>query len=133
MSIIVIPEDATEEQLEALRNELDPPKEPKPRTPRGWEVYWKNREPTVPYDPPPLITREELVEYRKSKGWYQKHLAKRLQYSPATIKHMESGDYKIPPMLSSMIHLMKEVDGLKGENAKLKAEIEALRARGEPA
>ena len=124
MNIVTIPEDITEEELEARKKALQPPDEPKPRTPRGWEVYWKNREPTIPYDPPPPITREELVEYRKGKGWYQKHIAKRTGYSPATIKHMESGEYKIPPMLSSMIHLMREVDELRAENERLKASQE---------
>jgi DNA-binding XRE family transcriptional regulator len=126
MSIIVIPRDATEEELQAKAKELQPPKEPKPRTPRGWEVYWAKREPTIPYDPPPPITLEELKAFRESKGWFQKHLAKRTGYSPETIKHMERGSYKIPPMLSSMIHLMKEVD-------ELKAEIERLKASQEPA
>jgi len=124
MSIIVIPRDATEEELEAKARELNPPQEPKPRSPRGWEVYWKNREPTIPYNPPPPITLEELKAFRESKGWFQKHLAIRTGYSAATIKHMESGDYKIPPMLSSMIRLMMEVDELKSENERLKASQE---------
>jgi DNA-binding XRE family transcriptional regulator len=124
MSILVIPKDATEEELEAQAKALKPPEETKPRTPRGWEVYWKNREPKVPYDPPPPITVEEMKAFRESKGWFQKHLAIRTGYSPATIKHMESGGYEIPPMLSSMIHLLREVDELRAENERLKASQE---------
>lgn len=121
MSVLVIPREATEEELEARHKELQPKKEPKPR---GWAVYWQRNAPNFPYEPPPLITPEELKQYREGKGWFQKHLAIRTGYSPATIKNMESGVYKIPQMLSSMIHLLREVDALREENERLKASQE---------
>ena len=122
MSIVIIPEDITEEELEARARAVKQSETPKPPPkPRGWEVYWQKREPTIPYDPPPPITPEEMRAFRESKGWFQKHLAKRTSYSIHTIKHMEQGLTPISPTLSSMIRLMMEVDELKEENARLKA------------
>jgi DNA-binding transcriptional regulator YiaG len=117
MSIVVIPDGITEEEL---RSCVKAPPE-KPQRKRGWAAYWEKNEPKVPYTPPPPITPEELRQYRESKGWYQKHLAIRTGYSVNTIKHIELGVVNVSSMLSSMVHLMKENDRLTEENERLKA------------
>jgi DNA-binding XRE family transcriptional regulator len=123
MNIVIIPEDITDEEMTAKAKALELPKPP-PKL-RGWAAYWEKRKPEGDFEPPPLITREEMKCFRQSKGWTQENLGVFTGYAESTIKNMELGTTRLSPMLSSMIRLLMEIDRLKAENEELKASQEA--------
>ena len=131
MTIIVIPEGISEEDLESRARVIRQAKEaePKPekaaKRPKGWAALWEEPHPADDYVPPPLLTPGEVVAYRESKGWYQRHLAARTGYSTKSILHMEVGQTPVSFALSGMIRAMMEVDRLTEENERLKAALEA--------
>lgn len=130
VNILVIPTDISEEELEQRAREIAEAT-PKPkRRPKGWAAMWETPHPADDYDPPPLLTGDEIRQYRESKGWYLRHLGDRTGYSPKTIRYMETGASKVSEPLSMMIHMMQENDRLREEVEQLESAAPMRRQRG---
>ena len=91
--------------------------------PLFWAAYLNDGHPEDRYEPPPLITPEELRQFREGRGWYVRHLAKRTGYSIQTISNMEAGFNPVTARISWMVRMMMENDSLKEENERLRAEL----------